>query len=127
MDAWAHEHHAKHNMVVVGENEIFASHLVYKVPHNYQVLLEIHLSGETHAKYLAARRENPNSLMILLLDSMDISKIQSAETLTGTLYVEDPDGERREVDARVRLGKDRFRVLYFDRVPESLVGSHLGE
>lgn len=31
------DHRAKHSLILFGENEIFASHIVYKVPHNYQV------------------------------------------------------------------------------------------
>jgi hypothetical protein len=34
-NASAHDHHVKHNMVIFGEDQVYASHIVYKVPHNY--------------------------------------------------------------------------------------------
>ena len=53
------EWHVKHNMILVGETEIFASHIVYKVPHNFQVILKIKFDPATLATYRTARAEHP--------------------------------------------------------------------
>jgi hypothetical protein len=121
VSAYAHENHTKHNMVLVGENEIFASHIVYKSPHNYQVILKINLSAETRSKYLSARKSAPGNLMILLLDSMDISKIASTTALSGTLLSEDQNGNRSELETNIKIEQKDFQLLYFDEVPLSLV------
>ena len=41
-----HAHHAKHNMVLFGDGDTYyASHIVYKEPHNFQVILKINLDS----------------------------------------------------------------------------------
>lgn len=118
--AYGHDHHVKHNMVLVGESEIFASHLVYKSPHNFQVILRVGFGEETRARYLAARKTYPDHLLILLLNPTDISKIASTTEITGTLLREDPSGVRTELEANIKLEKKDFQLLYFDEVPLSL-------
>src|SRR5687767_9298112 len=57
----AHDHpadHVKHNMVVYGSPaETYASHIVYKVPHNYQVILKIRFDLQTQEIYRQARAQ----------------------------------------------------------------------
>ncbi len=120
-----HEHHAKHNMVMMGEQEIFISHIVYKVPHNYQVILKIKLTQDALTEYLNAKRNTPNNLMILLLDHMYISKIADASEISGTILTEDPAGNRTEILTDVKITKENFRIIYFDEVPLNLEGANL--
>ncbi len=117
-----HEHHVKHNMVMMGEQEIFVSHIVYKVPHNYQVILKIKLSPKVLVQYLKAKSAHPNNLMILLLDHMDISKIAEISEITGTIYSKDSLGNRTEILSGVQIAKENFSVVYFDEVPVNLEG-----
>src|SRR4051812_45565102 len=66
-------HFAKHNMVLFGDSEVFASHVVYKVPHNYQVVLQLVLLNSEKLKLDEARAAFPNDSFFYLLDPMDIS------------------------------------------------------
>lgn len=115
-----HDHHAKHNMLLFGTDEVFASHIVYKVPHNFQVVLQIALAPEVKQAYLDAKKAHPTDTFILLLDPMDISKVAEMETLSGTLLRSDAADQQATVSARVILKKGEFKILYFDELPLSL-------
>lgn len=112
-----HAHHAKHNMIMMGTDEVFISHIVYKVPHNYQVILKIELEKSIHSEYLKIRQNHPDSLVIILLDHMDISKIADASFITGTILVENAQGDRTEMITHVKIAKENFQIVYFDEVP----------
>lgn len=118
----SHEHHPKHNMIMFGETEVFLSHIVYKVPHNYQVLLNVQLPILAFQAYLEAKKNAPKNLMIFLLDSMDISQINSASLLKGTMYSEDLEGVRSEVLADIEIPKEGFKILFFNELPTNLGG-----
>jgi hypothetical protein len=116
--------HSKHNMILLGEGPVFASHIVYKEPHNYQVLLQLNFDADTSAKYIAARKENPSFLFIYLLDQMNIKDVATAESISGTILYEDTSGVRHVVISNVSLAKDYFKLLYFDELPLSLAGNN---
>jgi hypothetical protein len=120
--AFAGHPHPKHNMVLFGDMEIFASHIVYKVPHNYQVILKVSLTGAVRSKYLATRLANPGKLMVLLLDPTDISAIESHPNLSGTILIEDEKGDRAEVATEVKISAKDYQILFFDEVPKNLEG-----
>lgn len=116
-----HDHnHAKHNHIVFGESEIFASHLVYKQPHNYQVILKLNLEAKDQEIYLAARAQFPQDEYVFLLDTMDISKIDSAEEITGPFFRRDSTGKKFELNPNLRIKRDRFQIIYFNELPLSL-------
>jgi len=117
-----HEHHPKHNMVMFGEKEIFISHIVYKTPHNYQVILKVRLDQVALNEYLIARQKKPGDLIILFLDHMDISKIAEAELITGTIFSEDKEGIRKEIIRDVKINRKNFKIIFFDEVPLNLGG-----
>ncbi len=117
--SYAHSH-VKHNMVLFGEHEIFASHLVYKHPHNYQVVLALDLTQEERRIYLALRRQHPNGLIKFLLDPMNIKDIRSQESITGPRIYEDDGGKDHEVLARLTVPRNKFSVIYFDELPLDL-------
>ena len=112
-----HQHHPKHNMIMMGEGEIFLSHIVYKVPHNYQVLLEIKLDAESRKAYISSKKAYPDQLHILLLDHMDISQIGTMETLSGAMLRE--SGEIR-IEILKRVEVESFKLIYLDEVPLNL-------
>lgn len=118
----AHDGHAhpKHNMVLFGNTEIFASHIVYKVPHNFQVILAISLAAEEREKYITAKKENPMAQFIFLLDSMEIKEIATQKQISGTVFYVDSAGGKHEVLARLSLLSNNFKVIYFDELPTSL-------
>jgi hypothetical protein len=118
-----HSHHPKHNMVLFGTSEIYASHIVYKVPHNYQVILEVKFDSSVQQEYLRAKAEHSSSLFIFLLDSMDIGKIETANSVSGTIQYEDSEGERHLVVEKVSLSKENFKVIYFNELPLSLANT----
>ena len=115
-----HQHHPPHNMILLGTAEVFASHIVYKQPHNYQVILKIQFDSKTLETYQASRTANPDSLFIFLLDSMDIGQIQKADSISGKLLFEDAEGKRNVILENVVVDKDHFKLVYFDEVPLSL-------
>jgi hypothetical protein len=112
-----HHHHPKHNMLIYGSEEIFASHVVYKSPHNYQVILSLTLTDDVKAAYLRARAAHPEESLYLLLDEMDIAKIRDLDSLSGTLQRETPSGERETLATGVTITKDKFKVLFFNELP----------
>ncbi len=116
--------HAKHNMVLFGGSEVFASHIVYKQPHNYQVILSLQLSPEEKAIYLKALQANPQQQFIYLLDHMDIKDIASVDAISGTVFYYDEAETKQEVIASLKLTKENFRIIYFSELPLSLEGSH---
>lgn len=116
----SHHHHVKHNMVLFGEKEIFASHIVYKVPHNYQVILKISLPIEIKEKYLSARANHSEDQFIFLLDEMNIREIAARTSISGTIFRTNLSGERHTIANRVKLVRDDFAIVYFDELPLSL-------
>ena len=104
-------------MIIFGTSPTYASHIVYKVPHNYQVLLEIHFDEVTQARYLEEKARHPDEQYILLLDAMDISEIASVDKVTGRLFRENASGEEAPVADEVVLPRAAYRVIYFNEVP----------
>lgn len=123
----AHSGHIKHNMILLGEREVFASHIVYKRPHHYQVLVSLKFDEATQAAYLAAKKAHPQALFILLLDPMEIGKIKDQESLVGSLTYQVDGGESQVLLPEVAVPKERFEVLYLeelDFIPEPEPHSH---
>lgn len=114
------EHLVKHNMVLVGESEIFASHIVYKEPHNYQVILGLNLDPTIKAAYQHERRSHPGDTFIYLLDDMHIAHIRHRSEISGTIFRKDSLGNKVTIAEGVRLPAGAFRVLYFNELPLSL-------
>ncbi len=114
------EHYVKHNMVLVGENEIFASHLVFKEPHNYQVILGLELDPAVKEAYQRERRNYPQDTFIYLLDDMHIAHIRHMNAISGTIFRKDSLGNKIVLANGVKLEKSAFTVLYFNELPLSL-------
>jgi len=112
-----HRHHPKHNMLIYGSEEIFASHIVYKAPHNYQVILSLTLTDDVKAAYQRGRSTHPEESLFLLLDEMDISKIRDMDSISGTLQRETPTGERETLATGVTITKDNFKILLVNELP----------
>jgi len=122
-EGWAHgpEHnHARHNMVLYGQEEVFASHLVYKVPHNFQVILKVNFDEKTQVTYRRERALYPQQKIIYLLDTMNIKDIASAEFISGQVFRIDENGKRIELASEVSLSRGGFAVVYFSELPLSL-------
>lgn len=120
---WAgveHDHHVKHNMVLFGEKEIFISHIVYKSPHNYQVILKVDFDEATKNLYLDSRKNSPKDDYIFLLDKMHIADIASLDSITGTMFKTDASGVKTILAEGVTVNKARYRIVFFNELPLSL-------
>ena len=115
-----HDHHRRHFMVLAGESEVFAYHYVYKVPHNYQVILKVRFDEVSRALYLAERAAHPGETFFYYLDKMEIAKVDSAAELVGSLVREDAAGAQTELAAGIRVPRADFDLLFFDEVPVDL-------
>lgn len=115
-----HDHHAKHNMLLFGEAEIFASHLVYKVPHNYQVVLKLNLPANVKARYLNERALHPQDRFIFLLEEISIKDIESLPSIAASIFRIEDTGEKKVLFARVEVARENFTVLYLNELPLSL-------
>ena len=113
-------HHPKHNMILYGEYEIFVSHVVYKVPHNFQIILKIKLDQKTRELYLKERTTHSQDQFIFLLDEMEIKNIAEAPSISGALIRSDADGKRHEILPHVGLERKDFEIVYFSELPLSL-------
>ncbi len=119
--AQTHDHHSKHRMILLGESEIFASHIVYKMPHNIQLILKLLFPIETRQAYLQEKVKFPGDLFILVLDPMDLSKIAEAKLISGTIYREIADGTRSKIADTVIEGAN-FKIIYYEELPTDLAG-----
>jgi hypothetical protein len=116
----SHEHHAQHNMVVYGTDVVYASHIVYKKPHNYQVILNVDLPGDVGHAYREARQSHPGDMYIFLLDPSNIADIEQADFISGALFRRDSDGQRADIASHVVLNRTSFRIVFFQELPLSL-------
>jgi len=117
----AHEvHHVKHNMVLYGNSEIFASHIVYKVPHNYQVIVKFTFEDDVKYLYLNEKAAFPKDQFIFLLDEMNISDIANQTFVSGTLLRTNSTGQRIELRSRVLVPRRNFEIVYFKELPTDL-------
>lgn len=115
-----HHHHPPHNMILLGTDEVFASHIVYKEPHNYQVILKVEFDPLTLEVYRQSRQANPEKLYIFLMDSVDIGKISGQNEISGKILFENENSERVTIRENVILEKTQYKILYFDELPLSL-------
>jgi hypothetical protein len=115
-----HHGHARHGMILLGTQEVFASHIVYKEPHHFQVLAKLNLDDATLQKYLTAKAQRPNDLFILVLDPIDLRDIGSLGRLTGKILRQDETGTKHDLVLGVEIPKGKLQVLYFDELPLSL-------
>lgn len=100
--------------------EIFVSHIVYKVPHNYQVILKIELQRKTKDLYLKEKSLHSADEFIFSLDQMNIKDIASVPMISGTILRTDQSGGKIEIAKIVEIDRAHFKVLYFDELPLSL-------
>ncbi len=116
-----HSHHAKHNMVLFGKpGGFYASHIVYKSPHNFQVILKINFDAASEAKLATEMTAYPKEQFIYLLDHMDISDIQKSPQISGQVFRRAEDGSKQVILNSISLNSDEYSVVYFDELPLSL-------
>lgn len=120
LHALSHEGCVKHNMLLFGEDQVFASHIVYKSPHNYQVILKINFEKEIADLYLKEKKRYPKDQFIFLLDSMDIKQISTYSQLSGTISRTNELEQKTELAVNVKVARDHFELIYFDELPLSL-------
>jgi len=117
-----HSRHVSHGMLLFGTEEVFADHIVYKEPHNYQIILKVEFDGETKQKYLDALSSYPSGEIIFMLDPLDIETIPSAFVITGKI-IHRHASAASDVQTDISLASDQFEVVYFKKLPLSLSGS----
>ncbi len=116
-----HSHHAKHNMVLFGKpGGFYASHIVYKSPHNFQVILKINFDATSEAKLATEMTAYPKAPFIYLLDPMDISDIQKSPSISGQVFRRAEDGSKQVILNSISLNPNEYSVVYFDELPLSL-------
>jgi hypothetical protein len=116
-----HSHHAKHNMVLFGKpGGFYASHIVYKSPHNFQVILKINFDAASEMKLATEMTAYPKEQFIYLLDHMDISAIQKSPPISGQVFRRADDGSKQVILNSISLDPNEYSVVYFDELPLSL-------
>lgn len=118
--AQGHAHHPPHNMLLFGEDRIYASHLVYRQPHNYQVVLRLDLDMATKALVAHEMRSYPNDTFIFLLDSMDISQIEAKPKISGKVFRRSSDETKHPILDKLELESRQYSVIYFSEIPLDL-------
>ncbi len=114
-----HPHLAKHQMILLGEAELIASHIVYKAPHNFQILMSLNLPPAVYELYRSERLNHPQDLMIFKLDPIDLATIRQQTQLIGSL-IRQTETENVVLFENVILEQADFKILYFDELPLSL-------
>ena len=123
VSAFEHDgHHSqvKHNMILYGENEIFISHLVYKAPHNYQVILKIQFPESVRQIYVESKKAYPEDIYIFLLDKMHIGDIADLDAITGTITRTDASDNKTVLASAVTINKADYKVVFFNELPLNL-------
>jgi hypothetical protein len=116
-----YNHHPKHNMILFGDSDAFyVSHLVYKEPHNYQVILKLKLNSGDRELIKKNRTAHPRENFIFLLDPMDISQIQSKPKISGQVFWRSSDESKHPVLDKLELEPQNYSVIYFDKLPLDL-------
>ena len=114
-----HSGHTSHNMLLFGSDEVFADHIVYKEPHNFQVILKIDFDQATKEAYLEARANHPDEEIVFLLDPMNIETIEQAAVLSGKILLRTDSGQN-VIRSEITLDQSQFKVLFFNKLPLSL-------
>ena len=119
-DHGGHYAQVKHNMILYGENEIFISHLVYKAPHNYQVIVKVQLPENVRERYFETKKAHPDDAYIFLLDKMHIADIGGLESITGTLTRTDSEDVKTVLAESVKVDKADYKIVFFNELPLNL-------
>lgn len=115
-----HVHHVKHSMILFGEaDNYYASHIVYKNPHHFQVILKVHFNSNVKAKIGSEMRAYPSDQFIYLLEHMDISLINQKPAISGQIFRRVVDGSKQIIFEQVELKPEEYSVIYFDELPFS--------
>ena len=117
-----HSGHASHNMLLFGTDEVFADHIVYKEPHNFQVVVKVEFDQVAKDAYLKARADFPSEEFVFLLDPMDIGTIEQATSLSGKI-LRRTESSQAVVQSGITLDQSQFTLLFFNKLPLSLVGT----
>jgi hypothetical protein len=120
-----HSGHTSHNMLLFGTTEVFADHIVYKEPHNFQVVVKIDFDQVTKDAYLEAQANHPNEEIVFLLDPMNIETIEQATVLSGKIVLRSASGQII-IRSEITLDQNQFKVLFFNKLPLSLTRSIQG-
>lgn len=118
-----HDHQARHNMIVYGnQDQLFASHMIYKFPHNYQVILKIDLGSQNKSLLTEALANSNTRNVLFVLDRMNIGEIQTKPVLTGALEQELNDGSSQILVDHLEVSPENYSIIYFEELPLSLAG-----
>ena len=112
--------HVNHMMVLYGEDEIFASHVVYKAPHNYQVILKLNLPHVYCWIYLKEKEAHPSDQFIYILNPIDIRQIASLSAISGVVFRRDHRNQRFDLIPNLKIDRSDFEIVYYDELPLSL-------
>ena len=116
-----HSHHVKHNMILFGTHDnLYVSHIVYKKPHNFQVILKIRLTSELSHLIEKEMEDNPSDQFILLLDHMDIGKIYEKPIISGQVFRRKSDGSKKIILNNLEISPLQYSVVFFNELPLSL-------
>lgn len=115
-----HHSQVKHNMILYGENEIFISHLVYKAPHNFQVIIKVQFPENIRELYLDSKKDFPGDSYIFLLDKMHIADIATLDSIAGTLTRTNGEGVKTVLAENVRIDKADYKIVFFNELPLNL-------
>ncbi|MBC7429632.1 MAG: hypothetical protein H7336_13525 [Bacteriovorax sp.] len=121
-----HAHHVKHNMVLFGQSDAFyVSHIVYKVPHNFQVILKVNFDSATKEILRNEMITYPAEQFIYLLDHMDISQIGEKPNISGQIFRRADDGSKKILFDQIEIASVDYSLIYFDELPLSLENLNL--
>ena len=104
----------------VQSDTYYVSHIVYKRPHNFQVILKVNFDATVKAKIANEMKAYPEDQVIYLLDHMDISQINAKPAISGQIFRTAADGSKQIIFEQVNLRTDEYSVIYFDELPLSL-------
>lgn len=98
----------------------YVSHIVYRQPHNYQVILKVEFSSEVKARVASEMKAHASDQFIYLLDHMDISQIEKKPAISGQVFRRSADGLKTVIFENVGVNASDYSVIFFDEVPLSL-------
>jgi hypothetical protein len=115
-----HSHHPPHNMALYGnKGAVYLSHLVYKAPHNYQVILKVNFP-EKYGQLFSELESHPDDQFIMVLENLEIGRIQEKPALNGMILRIDQRGSKDLIFDKASLEPSDYSIIYFAELPLSL-------
>lgn len=112
--------HVPHQLLLYGQEEVFASHIIAPSPHHHQLILKIKLPVTARDLLKRERASHPGQSFIYRLEAMDLGEFGVQTELRGRLQRIESSATRVPLIEDLRIPKDHVEIIYHAELPLSL-------